>query len=293
MHKPTHLKIGEGRCQWGRVGVLSPRARKRFGQHFLRDPEIIQRIITAIQPSSDQHLVEIGPGLGALTVPLLAAAGSLDAVELDSQLIGPLSARCHGRGTLRVRHADALKFEFCSLAVPGVRLRIVGNLPYNISTPLLFHLLRQLDCIEDMHFMLQKEVVDRLTAGPGGKSYGRLSVMVQLRCAVSRLFTIGSAAFSPRPRVESAFICLVPHRQSLVKIQDDHALARIVAQAFSRRRKTLRNALRKLLSEEQIRAAGVDPALRPERLSLQQFASLSNRLARRAENTENRSEVKS
>ena len=187
------------------------RTRKRFGQHFLHDPAVIQRIVAAINPRADDILVEIGPGEGAITLPLLQATGRLHVIELDRDLIEPLQRQAIEAGELTIYNADALRFDFCQLAGSG-SLRVVGNLPYNISTPLLFHLLEQSRCISDMHFMLQKEVVDRLAAEPGSGQYGRLSVMVQYRCEVTPLFTIGPGAFRPPPRVESAFVRMRPYR---------------------------------------------------------------------------------
>jgi len=255
------------------------RAKKRFGQHFLHDRNAIERIIAAVGPEPGQHLVEIGPGRGALTGRLLTAAGALDVVELDRDLIPILQERCEALGKLRIHCADALKFDFCQLAGEGAMLRIVGNLPYNISTPLLFHLFGQHGCIEDMHFMLQKEVVERLAAEPGTGAYGRLSVMVQFYCRVEMLFTVGPGSFSPPPRVESAVVRLVPHRTAPVKVTDEAVFRQMVNQAFSRRRKTLRNALRGLVTEGDIRALGLDPRLRPECISLEQFAALANEAA--------------
>lgn len=253
--------------------------RKRFGQHFLHDPGVIQRIVDAIAPQPDQRLVEIGPGRGALTLPLLTAAGELDVVELDRDLLPLLEQRCRDVGVLRIHGADALKYDFCALAPPASKLRLTGNLPYNISTPLLFHLLTQARCIQDMHFMLQKEVVDRMAAGPGDKTYGRLSVMIQLRCQVIPLFDIGPGAFQPPPKVQSSLVRLCPYTTLPVAVDDLQLLGRLVTQAFGRRRKTLRNALRGLLDAEQIRSTGIDPGQRPECLDLKEFAALSNLLS--------------
>lgn len=250
--------------------------RRRFGQNFLHDPGAIRRIVAAISPRPHQRLVEIGPGEGAITLPLLAAAGALDVVEVDRDLVAPLAQRAAGLGTLRIHNCDALTLDLCTLAPAPERLRVVGNLPYNISTPLLFHLLGQLACIADMHFMLQKEVVDRMVATPGSHAYGRLSVMVQYRCRAQRLFTIGAGAFRPAPKVESAFVELIPHEQPPVTVRDPQVFARVVRQAFSQRRKTLRNALRGLLEAGEIEALGIDPALRPEKLDLAAFAALAN-----------------
>lgn len=255
---------------------MTHKARKRFGQNFLHDQAIIARIIASIHPQEDDRLVEIGPGRGAITLPLLQRAGRLDVVELDRDLVGPLQAQCAGVGELAVHNVDALKFDFCTLATSGP-LRIVGNLPYNISTPLLFHLLAQHSCIQDMHFMLQKEVVERMAAAPDNGQYGRLSVMLQYRCEVYHLFNIGPGAFTPAPRVESSFVRLVPHTSPPVRVNDESVFAQLVRQAFSQRRKTLRNTLRDMLEEESIRELGIDPAARAETLTLGDFAALANR----------------
>lgn len=252
--------------------------RKRFGQHFLHDRYAIQRILQLILAEPDQHLVEIGPGLGALTRPLLEAVGRLEVVELDRDLAAELQHRCREAGELIVHQTDALAFDFERLRRDERRLRLAGNLPYNISTPLLFHLLEQNEHIEDMHFMLQKEVVERLAAGPGVSAYGRLSVMVQYRCRVELLFTLGPGAFFPPPKVESAFVRLIPYRQPPVLVNDERRFESLVRQAFSQRRKTLRNNLRPLLSAAEIEAAGIDPGARPETLGIAEFAALSNRL---------------
>ncbi len=255
--------------------TMSHQPRKRFGQHFLHDPGVIRRIVAAIAPRPGDHLVEIGPGEGAITFELLRAAGRMDAVELDRDLVGPLRERSRGIGELVVHGADALRFDFCSLAAGGERLRLVGNLPYNVSTPLLFHLLDQSRCIRDMHFMLQKEVVERMAAEPGGRDYGRLSVMLQARCEVVPLFTIGPGAFRPPPKVDSAVVRLVPLAQ-LPDIADQAVFARLVAAAFAQRRKTLRNGLKGLLTAEAIAALGVDPGARAEQLPLDDFVRLAN-----------------
>jgi len=254
---------------------LSHRPRKRFGQNFLHDPAVIGRIVASIGPGGTEQLVEIGPGQGAITVPLLQQAGRLTVVELDRDLVEPLQERCAGLGELSIYNADALRFDFCELA-GNSPLRIVGNLPYNISTPLLFHLLAQHRCIRDMHFMLQKEVVERMAAIPGSRQYGRLSVMLQYRCEVIHLFNIGSGAFSPPPKVESAFVRLLPYACPPVQVNDTVIFEQLVRQAFSQRRKTLRNALRGMLEVEAISALGIDPAARAETLSVSDFAALAN-----------------
>lgn len=256
---------------------MTHKARKRFGQNFLHDPLVIQRIVQAINPLPGQRLVEIGPGQGAITLPLLRACRHLEVVELDRDLIQPLAAKAATAGELVIHQQDALRFDFRSLA-DGERLRTVGNLPYNISTPLLFHLLEQADAIQDMHFMLQKEVVDRMAAAPGGGDYGRLSVMIQYHCRVEPLFRVGPGAFKPAPKVDSAFVRLTPWPQPPFPANNTGLLTTLVRQAFSQRRKTLRNALKGLLSEQSIRAAGTDPAARPETIGLEQYVALANQL---------------
>lgn len=251
------------------------RPRKRFGQNFLHDPMVIRRIIDTIHPLAGERVVEIGPGLGALTCPLLAVTGSLDVIELDRDLIPLLQKKCAGIGTLHVCNLDVLRFDFRELA-NGTTLRIVGNLPYNISTPLIFHLLKQLDVIQDMHFMVQKEVAERLAAAPASEHYGRLSVMVQLHCSVDLLFGVGPGAFNPPPKVDSTVIRLTPHREQPVKVTDADGFAALVNRAFSQRRKTLRNALKDWISAESMLSLGIDPGRRPETITLQEFAALSN-----------------
>ncbi|HET7394831.1 MAG TPA: 16S rRNA (adenine(1518)-N(6)/adenine(1519)-N(6))-dimethyltransferase RsmA [Gammaproteobacteria bacterium] len=252
------------------------RARKRFGQHFLHDRNVIDKILLAISPQPEDHLIEIGPGLGAITLPLLERYGTLTAVELDRDVIPRLEAAAAGKGDLRIIEGDALKTDFRSLVPSGARMRMLGNLPYNISTPLLFHLLEQAEAIHDMHFMLQKEVVQRMAAKPGGKEYGRLTIMLAVHCRVEPLFNIGAGAFSPPPKVESAFVRLIPHAAPPFPIDDPVRFARLVTQAFSHRRKTLRNALRESVDETLIRAAGIDPGTRPETVSPADYARLSN-----------------
>lgn len=264
---------------------MNHRPRKRFGQNFLHDPGVIRGIVAAIHPRAGEHMVEIGPGLGALTAPLMAVLGEMDVVELDRDLIPGLERQFADSGTLRIHNSDALKFDFCALAGAGSgeKLRVVGNLPYNISTPLIFHLLEQSRCIRDMHFMLQKEVVDRLAAQPGGGDYGRLSVMVQYHCRVEKLFGVPPGAFNPPPRVHSAIVRLVPYPEPPSPATDEKCFARVVAQAFSQRRKTLRNNMKKLLDAEAIAALGIDPGCRAETLSLAQFVALANAVSEAAQ----------
>jgi 16S rRNA (adenine1518-N6/adenine1519-N6)-dimethyltransferase len=224
--------------------------------------------------------VEIGPGLGVLTESLLPIVTAMDAVELDRDIIPKLEEHCRGRGQLQIHEADALKFDFATLATDGRPLRIVGNLPYNISTPLMFRLLEMRDLIQDMHFMLQKEVVDRLAADPNSKTYGRLSVMMQFHCRVEALLDVPPESFSPPPKVNSAVVRLVPYREPPVAVDDVEMLDKLVTQAFSQRRKTLRNTLKPMMSVEQMNAVGIDPQRRAETLSLTEFATLANAVSR-------------
>ena len=256
--------------------TLARRPRKRFGQHFLHDPATVARIVQAVAPASGDTLVEIGPGEGVLTGRLLAAAGRLEAIEVDRDLAHALRERADWTGRLRVHEADALDFDFSALAPAGGRLRLVGNLPYNVSTPLLFHLLSQRTAIADMHFMLQREVVDRMAAAPASGDYGRLSVMIQAYCRVQRLFRVAPGAFRPPPRVESAVVRLVPRAEPAVGPAAADAFADIVRRAFSARRKTLRNALRNRVQAATLEAAGIDPGTRAERLAVADFARLAH-----------------
>ncbi|MDJ0740144.1 MAG: 16S rRNA (adenine(1518)-N(6)/adenine(1519)-N(6))-dimethyltransferase RsmA [Gammaproteobacteria bacterium] len=253
---------------------MSHRPRKRFGQNFLHDQGVITRILDAIDPQPGQHIVEIGPGQGALTRGLLQRAGELDAVELDRDLIAPLQRRCASLGTLHLHNADALTFDFTALRSDERPLRLVGNLPYNISTPLLFHLIDHAAAVGDMHFMLQKEVVDRMTAEPGSKAFGRLSVMVQVSCSVAPLFDVPPDAFDPPPLVDSSVARLVPLAAPRVAAAQMPSFCRFVRKTFGHRRKTLRNALKGVLTTEQIAAAGVDPTCRSEVLQLEQVIAL-------------------
>jgi 16S rRNA (adenine1518-N6/adenine1519-N6)-dimethyltransferase len=252
------------------------RPRKRFGQHFLADPHYIARIVAAIDPQPGDAIVEIGPGLGALTDGLVARARTIDAVEIDRDLAARLRERFASE-RLRLHEADALAFDFATL--PGA-LRVVGNLPYNISSPLLFHLAAYESRLRDIHVMLQREVVARMTAEPATPDYGRLTVMLQARFRVMRLFTVPAGAFRPAPGVESAVARLVPLREARPVIADAALFARVVAAAFGQRRKTLRNALAPIAGEAELRAAAVDPGARGETLSVADFVRLGNALAR-------------
>ena len=253
------------------------RPKKSFGQHFLHERRYIERIVSAISPRPDDFLVEIGPGEGALTFPLLAAAGKLTAIELDTDLIPRLQANAASVGELAIVHADVLKVDFTALARgAGVsQLRIAGNLPYYISSPILFHCVEHAAAITDMHFMLQKEVVDRMAAEPGSKVYGRLSVMLQLACRVEPLFDVPPGAFRPPPKVDSAVVRLVPIAAEARHDADPDRLHVIVKAAFAQRRKTLGNALRQWMDADAIRQADVDPKARAETLSPSDFVRLA------------------
>lgn len=255
-------------------------ARKRFGQNFLVDEDVIDRIVRAIRPLPGQAVVEIGPGLAALTKPLSDEAGHLHVVELDRDLAARLRADEQLGPRLTVHEADALRFDFAALARElGQPLRVCGNLPYNISTPLIFQLLAQSGAISDMHFMLQKEVVERLAAAPGCADYGRLTIMVQYHCYVEPVLMVPPGAFLPPPKVESAVVRLIPHPVKPVVADDEALLSRICAEAFTQRRKTLRNALRNWLDDEGFTALGLDPQLRPENLSVADYVAIANHLA--------------
>jgi len=252
-------------------------ARKRFGQHFLHDRGVLERIVSAIDPRPDQSLVEIGPGRGALTELLAGKCRTLDAVEIDRDLAAWLRQRYAGASGFQLHEADALEFDFAALArLRGARLRVIGNLPYNISTPLLFHVAATHEHIDDLHVMLQKEVIERIVAAPGSGEYGRLTVMLAPWIEARHLFDVGPGAFTPAPRVWSAVARLAVRREPAFVVP--RAFARTVSAAFSQRRKTLRNALRSLMDAETIAAAGIDPGARPETLSPAQFAALAGRV---------------
>ncbi|PQJ96723.1 16S rRNA (adenine(1518)-N(6)/adenine(1519)-N(6))-dimethyltransferase RsmA [Chromatium okenii] len=254
---------------------MTHQPRKRFGQNFLHDPSVIARIHAAIAAQPGERLVEIGPGQGAITAGLLTAAGALDVIELDRDLIEPLRQR-FGSNTLRIHNSDALQFDLRTLVSAGERLRVIGNLPYNISTPLMFHFLDQADSIIDLHLMLQKEVVERIVAAPGNKVYGRLSIMVQSRCQASCLFRIGAGAFTPTPKVESAFLRLRPLQPLPYPIDNPELHFRLVAAAFGQRRKTLRNSLAEFVTPAHFAATEIDPKLRAENLDVESYARLAN-----------------
>ncbi len=249
--------------------------RKRFGQNFLVSPGVIRNIVMAIAPRRDERLVEIGPGLGALTEPLLAALDHLHVVEIDRDLIARLRQSFPAE-RLTIHEGDALEFDFGAL---GTDLRVVGNLPYNISTPLLFHLAGFAEAVRDMHFMLQKEVVDRMVAAPATPDYGRLSVMLQYRFDMERLFVVPPGAFNPAPKVDSAIVRLLPKPKEQLDARDAALLAKLVLAAFGQRRKMLRNNLRDLVDEAGLEAAGIAPTARAEELAVADFVRLANALA--------------
>lgn len=251
--------------------------RKRFSQNFLQDAGVIARIVQAIRPQPGERLIEIGPGLGALTIPLLQAAGRLEVVEIDRDIVRSLRAQ-HPPERLVIHEGDVLERDFTAL---GRDLRVVGNLPYNISSPLLFHLGDATAAIRDCHFMLQREVVERMAASPASSDYGRLSVMLQYRWNVESLFDVPPEAFHPQPKVWSSVVRMVPHAQLPVAARDERCFAEVVSAAFGQRRKTLRNALRLLVEEKDIESAGVDPGVRGETLDVAAFVRLADRVAAR------------
>ena len=258
---------------------MSHKPRKRFGQNFLHDTMVIQRIVNNINPRKGDRIVEIGPGEGALTEIVLERIGKMDVVELDRDLIPLLKIRFVLFDDLTIHQSDALKFDFCQLQQDDKKIRIIGNLPYNISTPLLFHLFDSNHCIEDMHFMLQKEVVDRIVAKPGDSAYGRLGIMMQYFCRSEYVFTVKPGAFKPAPKVDSAIVRLIPHEKPPVDIDNFDEFSKLVNYSFTKRRKTLRNILKGQLDPEQIEALGIEPTIRPERLSLEDFTKLSNKIS--------------
>jgi len=251
------------------------RARKRFGQHFLHDKNIIDKILRAIDPQQDDNLLEIGPGQGALTLPLLNYCAQLTAVELDRDLIPILQHGATHVGQLNLINADILKFKLDSLARPE-DLRIVGNLPYNISTPLMFHLMDSISQIKDMHFMVQKEVGKRIVAEVGSRNYGRLSVMIQYFCHCQYLFDVAPGCFTPPPKVDSAIIRLTPHTKPIARVNNFSVFSEIVRLAFSQRRKTISNSLKSILQPGDLDACRVERSLRAENLTLQDFICLAD-----------------
>ncbi|MBV8046505.1 MAG: 16S rRNA (adenine(1518)-N(6)/adenine(1519)-N(6))-dimethyltransferase RsmA [Paludibacterium sp.] len=251
--------------------------RKRFGQNFLQDAHVIESIVDAVHPIADDTVIEIGPGLGALTQPLLDRLHQLHVVEIDRDIISRLKQH-YPAERLVIHEGDALAFDFCS--VPG-RFKIVGNLPYNISTPLLFHLASFGERVVDMHFMLQKEVVERMVAEPSCADYGRLSVMLQYRFEMENLFVVPPQAFWPPPKVDSAVVRMIPARGRCGIAADESVLEKVVTQAFAQRRKTLRNNLKGTLEDGDFSALGIDPTLRPENIRVEQYVAMANLLSAR------------
>jgi len=260
-----------------RTHAFTEPAKKHLGQHFLHERGIINKIVQAVDPKPGDHLVEIGPGQGAITFPLLDRHGELTVIEFDRDLIFPLTEAARAHGTLEVIHRDVLSVDFTALTGGEGQIRLVGNLPYNLSSPILFHALEHAAAIRDMHFMLQKEVVERMAAGPGTKVYGRLSVMLQAYCAVTPLFTVAPGAFRPAPKVDSAVVRLVPRLAGEIGIDDRRRFSAIVRAAFGQRRKTLRNALDGVVDSATMVSAGIRPDARAEQLAVVDFIRLSNR----------------
>jgi len=255
---------------------MAHQPRKRFGQNFLHDNMVIQNIIHSISPQKGEKFVEIGPGKGAITEPLLQAVNEIDVVELDRDLIPILHENLDHLGELRIHQCDALKFDFATLNSNNKPFRVVGNLPYNISTPLLFHLTSFLPHIVDMHFMLQKEVVDRMAAQPNSKTYGRLSVMMQYYCNVEKLFLVKPGSFFPPPKVDSAIVRLMPYAKNPYDVTDKKIFNHTVTQCFSQRRKTIRNNLKTILGVEDLESLNIDPGCRAETLNIHQFVAIAN-----------------
>lgn len=264
------------------TGFTEP-AKKHLGQNFLHDKGVIEKIVQAIDPRPGDVLVEIGPGQGALTFPLLKRHGEVTAIEFDRDLHAPLQAAAREHGTLHLIEGDVLGVDFTALAARAGdargQIRLAGNLPYNLSSPILFHALDHAAAIRDMHFMLQKEVVERMAAGPGSKVYGRLSVMLQAYCAVTPLFVVPPGAFRPAPKVDSAVVRLVPKPAERIEVADRATFANVVRAAFGQRRKTLRNALQGVADTATIEAAGLRPDARAEQVEVAGFVRLANLLA--------------
>ena len=263
-------------------GFTEP-AKKHLGQNFLHDTRVIDNIVLAIAPQLGDVIVEIGPGQGALTFPLLKKHGEVTAIEFDRDLHAPLQAAARAHGNLHLIAGDVLGVDFSALAAQRSdahgQIRLVGNLPYNLSSPILFHALDHASAIRDMHFMLQKEVVERMAAGPGSKVYGRLSVMLQAYCSVTPLFIVPPGAFRPAPKVDSAVVRLVPKPRDKVAVADHPTFASVVRAAFGQRRKTLRNALSTVADSAAIEAAGLRPDARAEQIEVAGFVRLANQLA--------------
>ena len=258
---------------------LPHQIRKRFGQNFLHDKHVISKIIGAVSPTKDDHILEIGPGFGAITEQLAQSGATLNCLELDTDLAASLKSHYRKYKSVNILEADALKFDLSSIATEKTPLRVVGNLPYNISTPLIFHLLKNSKLIKDMTFMLQLEVIQRMVSKVGSKNYGRLGLMVQYYCEVEHLFNIASDAFVPRPKVVSALARLKPHKASSIKAKDPECLKIVIQTAFNQRRKTVRNSLSTLVSESLLEGIPVDKKLRPENLTLEDYVRISDAIS--------------
>lgn len=255
---------------------LGHTARKRFGQNFLTDESVISRIVGAISPDNDHVMVEIGPGLGALTEPVAESIDNLTVVELDRDLVERLQVHPILKDKLTIHQGDALQFDFSQLKQDGKKMKVFGNLPYNISTPLMFHLFEFAEFIETMHFMLQKEVVLRLSASPGSKAYGRLTVMAQYFCQVVPVLEVPPGCFTPPPKVDSAVVRLLPYAEKPYPCEDVNVLRHLCTTAFNMRRKTLRNNLKGMLNDDDFATLNIDATLRPEQISVQQYVAMAN-----------------
>ena len=252
---------------------------KHLGQHFLKDKNIISEIVRAIDPAPGQNIFEIGPGLGALTLPVLRKVAEMHAIEIDTRFSHELLKKCVPAGTLILHQGDVLNFDFNRIADPIHRVRLIGNLPYNISTPLLFYLLRFFYLIADIHFMLQKEVADRIIALPGTSAYSRLSITLQSRFKAESLFDITPRMFSPVPKVNSSFMHLQPRPDYIKQIHNQALFSKLVETAFQQRRKTIKNSLKNMVTDAQLRQASIDPKKRPQEISVQQYINLANQLS--------------
>ena len=259
---------------------MATRLRKRFGQHLLTNPNTIANIIKVINPKKSDHLVEIGPGRGAITIPVLKKVGTLHAIELDRDIAKEVKENCKNIGELIIHQSDVLTFDFNTVASVNNQIRLFGNLPYNISTPLLFHLLKFPNLIIDMHFMLQKEVVDRIIAKAGDSNYSRLSIMIQCSYKVESLFDISPNEFTPPPKVNSSFMRLIPTDEYLKQIKDHIIFSKLVETAFQQLRKTIKNSLLNLATEGQLRNASIQATQRPQEISIPQYINLANELAK-------------
>ena len=251
-------------------------ARKRFGQNFLHDENVIRKIVDAISAVEGDHLLEIGPGLGALTKELAKTGATIHCVELDADLAKSLRTEFQEYDSIKIIEGDALKFDLSSIATEKRSLRVIGNLPYNISTPIIFHLLKNSELIRDMTFMLQLEVIQRMISKVGKKNYGRLSLMVQYYCEVEHLFNVASSAFSPKPKVVSALARLKPHNSTSIRAKDSDCLQTVIRTAFNQRRKTLRNSLRTIIPEALLDQIAINKNLRPQDITLNEYVEISN-----------------